>query len=305
MRANPSVRRETTPLDQVKGEHLTIDDVSLKLSGHTKTIEVRREIHRRERQESQRKMEARVEPPPPSPSRKNREKPRDRKRREEFFREQLQEAVASAEQGLARLLILAQERRESNEERALAPEAAEALVSTLIRFIDEVRECMLEGPPALPAFSTILSKSLRWPVVLTPFPRDRSVVERELRKGGFGLEAPLNSSSTGKKNAPGTAWAKDFFFIVQRVQRASAEGKLDDMLSGRPGSRELLEDLRALPSLRDEPTVIDAWHRVLIAWLNHHHPDFPQHPDWSKMRGGAARIRERLKDGLRQIAPVA
>lgn len=298
MKKPPNIRRETIPIDQIEGQHLTIDDASAELSGHKETAKVLHELQRREREESQREVEARVKPEAPSPIPHRRRTPQDRKRRDEIFREQLRDCVASAEQGLARLLLLAQDTRATDKEGDLAGEAAEAMMNVLIRFVDDVRVGMIEGTPA---FSAILSKSLRWPIIVTPFPRDRAVIERELRDRKFGLEAPLNGCSTGKKDAPGTAWAKQFYFVVQRVQRANVQGALDQMRSDQPGSSELLEEICALPSLRDEPTVIDAWHRVLIAWLEHHHPGYRFHPDWGKTRGGEARIRERLKDGLRQI----
>lgn len=205
------------------------------------------------------------------------------------------EARAMAREGIARLV------RASQGNTPVADAAASALVAALLEGADEVRS---ELTGRNQSYVSLLEVATTWPTRWFPHARDQELQVGELRRLGYGKATPLNVARAWQ-NSPGTRWAYDYWRFVFDAKMMAAAALIDRLVTKAPDNRSSLRAAVSLPPLVRHGKVVAAWFKGAMGYYNELYPgeQLASHPDWSKTKGGEIKIRERIEDGLWQIAP--
>lgn len=220
-------------------------------------------------------------------------------RSSKFASNQRIRAAEMARTGLAKLFFLARGRI-----HAEASAAANELVNVLITAVGDLSEELRSEDRKLHTDSLrkVLEESITWPVNWVPTPRDQKMQANELRGLGFGLRPPINVKSATQPSA-GTTFARQYWRFVVHTKRTKALGRLRELKSKEPNNTAYLDDALGLPSLSRDPETLRQWSAACIRYFEFREQlapsDIPK--SWENLK--PAKIRERIRDGIRQIAP--
>lgn len=228
---------------------------------------------------------------------KRAQKPRPEKKFETDFRE---EGHAMAREGLARLLVA------TGGDSVGAKLAAKQIVGVLLRAAAEIQAELRTRNAAV---HSVFEEATTWPVTWWPTERDRKEQAGELCRLGFGHRASVNVTTT-QQDSPGNIWANEYRKFVERVKAAKLSGRVRQERTRRPDNRAILADALSLRALSQDSATLKMWGEACIRFYEFQFPETPSFPagygshrDWKKIKGGVNKIRERIRDGLKQIAP--